>query len=205
MYKPLLATACAALLLAACGDRTQAVVAAASPDTPQPARNFMLFFGNDHANVTPESEAVIQEAVRAARANPNARITVSGNADTYRQQRLQPGPVAEAGRSGPRRPGEGRHQPGHDRGGRPRRGCAAGLDQGRCPRAEEPARRDHRPVEPSARFDGVLVLQEVGQGARETERQAQPEEAGDQSSGNRSHAPENLSRRELAPAPDAGK
>jgi outer membrane protein OmpA-like peptidoglycan-associated protein len=82
MYKPLLATACAALLLAACGDRTQAVVAASSPDTPQPARNFMLFFGNDDANVTPGSEAVIQEAVRAARANPNARLTVYGNADT---------------------------------------------------------------------------------------------------------------------------
>ena len=83
MYKPLLATACAALLLAACGDRTQAVVAAASPDTPQPARNFMLFFGNDHANVTPESEAVVQEAARVARAHPSARITVAGNADTW--------------------------------------------------------------------------------------------------------------------------
>jgi OOP family OmpA-OmpF porin len=83
MYKPLLATACAALLLAACGDRTQAVVAASSPDTPQPARNFMLFFGNDNAIVTPGSEAVIQEAVHAARANPNARITVAGNADTF--------------------------------------------------------------------------------------------------------------------------
>jgi outer membrane protein OmpA-like peptidoglycan-associated protein len=83
MYKPLLATACAALLLAACGDRTQAVVAASSPDTPQPARNFMLFFGNGHADVTPESEAVIQEAARAARANPNARLTVSGNTDTF--------------------------------------------------------------------------------------------------------------------------
>ena len=43
----------------------------------------MLFFGNDDANVTPGSEAVIQEAVHAARANPNAHITVSGNADTF--------------------------------------------------------------------------------------------------------------------------
>ena len=83
MYKPLLATACAALLLAACGDRTQAVVAASSPDTPQPARNFMLFFGNDRATVTPESQAVIQEAARAAKTSPNARITVAGNADTF--------------------------------------------------------------------------------------------------------------------------
>ena len=83
MYKPLLATAGAALLLAVCGYRTQAVVAAASPETPQPARNFMLVFGNDRANITPESEGVIQEAVRAAKANPNARITVSGNADTW--------------------------------------------------------------------------------------------------------------------------
>jgi len=42
-----------------------------------------MVFGNDHANVTPESEAVILEAARAAKANPNARITVSGNADTW--------------------------------------------------------------------------------------------------------------------------
>jgi outer membrane protein OmpA-like peptidoglycan-associated protein len=43
----------------------------------------MLFFGNDRANVTPESAGVILEAARAARANPNAHITVSGNADTF--------------------------------------------------------------------------------------------------------------------------
>ena len=43
----------------------------------------MLFFGNDHTNLTPESQGVIQEAARAARANPNAHITVSGNADTF--------------------------------------------------------------------------------------------------------------------------
>jgi outer membrane protein OmpA-like peptidoglycan-associated protein len=83
MYKPLLVTAVAALLLAACGDRTQAVVAAASPQTAQPARNFMLFFGNDRATVTPESEAVIHEAARAAKASPNGRVTVAGNADTF--------------------------------------------------------------------------------------------------------------------------
>ncbi len=81
--KPVVATACAALLLAACGDRTQAVVAAASPDTPQPARNFMLFFGNGHADVTPDGAAVVEEAARAAKANPNARVTVAGNADTF--------------------------------------------------------------------------------------------------------------------------
>jgi len=82
-YKPLLATTCAALLLAACADRTQAVVAVASPETPQPARNFMLFFGNDRAGVTPDGDAVIREAAQAAKANPNARITVAGNADTW--------------------------------------------------------------------------------------------------------------------------
>jgi len=53
MYKPLLAATCAAFLLAACADRTQAVVAAASPQTQQPARNFMLFFANDRATLTP--------------------------------------------------------------------------------------------------------------------------------------------------------
>ena len=82
MLKPFLATACAAFLLAACGDRTQAVVAAASPETHQPARNFMLFFANDRATLTSDSEAVIHEAAVAAKANPNARITVAGHADT---------------------------------------------------------------------------------------------------------------------------
>jgi len=82
MYKPLLVAACAVLVLGACADRTQAVVAAASPETAQPARNFMLFFGNDRAVVTPDSAAVVREAAAAARANPNARITVAGHADT---------------------------------------------------------------------------------------------------------------------------
>jgi OmpA-OmpF porin, OOP family len=81
MLKPILATACAALLLAACGDRTQAVVAAASPQTQQPARNFMLFFPYDRATLAPDGEAVIREAAMAAKANPGAHITVAGHAD----------------------------------------------------------------------------------------------------------------------------
>jgi len=82
MYKPLLAATCAAFLLAACADRTQAVVAAASPQTQQPARNFMLFFANDRAALTPDGEAVVHEAATAAKANPDARVTVAGHADT---------------------------------------------------------------------------------------------------------------------------
>lgn len=81
MYKPLLVAACAALSLAAC-ERTQAVVAVASPNTPQPARNFMLFFGNDQALLTPDGDVLVHEAAAAAKANPNARITVAGHADT---------------------------------------------------------------------------------------------------------------------------
>jgi outer membrane protein OmpA-like peptidoglycan-associated protein len=82
MFKPLLAAASAALLLAACGDRTQAVVAAASPQTQQPARNFMLFFANDRATLSPDGQAVVREAAAAARANPDARVMVAGHADT---------------------------------------------------------------------------------------------------------------------------
>jgi OOP family OmpA-OmpF porin len=83
MLKPLLAASCAALLLAACGgDRTQAVVAAASPQTAQPARNFMLFFAYDRATLTPDGQAVVHEAAAAARARPNSRITVAGHPDT---------------------------------------------------------------------------------------------------------------------------
>ena len=81
MYKPLLAATCAALLLTAC-ERTQAVVAASSPQSPQPARTFTLFFGNDQAALTPDGDVVVHEAVGAAKANPNTRITVAGHADT---------------------------------------------------------------------------------------------------------------------------
>jgi outer membrane protein OmpA-like peptidoglycan-associated protein len=81
MFKPLLAAASAALLLAACGDRTQAVVAAASPQTQQPARNFMLFFANDRATLGADNEAVVREAAAAAKANPDAKVTVAGHAD----------------------------------------------------------------------------------------------------------------------------
>jgi OOP family OmpA-OmpF porin len=81
MYKPLLLAAGAALLLSAC-DRPQAVVAAASPQTAQPARNFMLFFGNDQATLTPDGDVVVHEAVGAAKGSPNTRITVAGHADT---------------------------------------------------------------------------------------------------------------------------
>jgi OOP family OmpA-OmpF porin len=82
MYKPLLAAASATLLLAACGDRTQAVVAVSSPQTQQPARNFMLFFAKDRAVLTPDGDAVIREAAAAVKANPNAKVTVAGHADT---------------------------------------------------------------------------------------------------------------------------
>jgi OOP family OmpA-OmpF porin len=82
MYKPLLVAAGAALLLSAC-ERPQAVVAAASPQTAQPARNFMLFFGNDQATLTPDGDVVVHEAVGAAKGSPNnTRITVAGHADT---------------------------------------------------------------------------------------------------------------------------
>ena len=82
MYKPLLAASCAALLLAACGDRTQAVVAAASPQTPQPARNFMLFFPYDQATLSPDNQVVVHEAIAAARARPDSKVTVVGHADS---------------------------------------------------------------------------------------------------------------------------
>ena len=42
----------------------------------------MLFFPNDRATLAPDGEAVIREAAQAAKANPNARITVAGHADS---------------------------------------------------------------------------------------------------------------------------
>ena len=81
MLKTLLIAACGVLLLSAC-QQQQSVVAASSPQPPQPSRNFMLFFGNDRAKLTPDGEAVVREAAAAAKANPDAKVTVAGHADT---------------------------------------------------------------------------------------------------------------------------
>jgi outer membrane protein OmpA-like peptidoglycan-associated protein len=81
MLKTLLIAACGVLLLSAC-EQKRAVVAVSSPQTPQPARNFMLFFAYDQATLAPDNEAVVREAAAAAKARPNARVTVAGHADT---------------------------------------------------------------------------------------------------------------------------
>jgi outer membrane protein OmpA-like peptidoglycan-associated protein len=81
MLKILSIAACGVLLLTAC-EQKQAVVAVSSPQTPQPARNFMVFFAYDQATLAPDNEAVVQEAAAAAKARPNARVTVAGHADT---------------------------------------------------------------------------------------------------------------------------
>jgi outer membrane protein OmpA-like peptidoglycan-associated protein len=81
MMRTLLIAACGVLLLAACQQR-QAVVAASSPQTPQPSRNFMLFFAYDQTALAPDNEAVVREAAAAARARSNARVIVAGHADT---------------------------------------------------------------------------------------------------------------------------
>ena len=55
MLKTLLIAACGVLLLTAC-EQKQAVVAASSPQTPQPSRNFMLFFAYDQATLGPTTK-----------------------------------------------------------------------------------------------------------------------------------------------------
>jgi outer membrane protein OmpA-like peptidoglycan-associated protein len=42
----------------------------------------MLFFAYDQATLAPDNEAVVREAAAAAKARPNARVTVAGHADT---------------------------------------------------------------------------------------------------------------------------
>lgn len=42
----------------------------------------MLFFANDRATLSPDSEVVVREAAAAAKANPEAKVTVAGHADT---------------------------------------------------------------------------------------------------------------------------
>ena len=81
MLKTSMIAACGVLLLTACQQR-QAVVAASSPQTPQPSRNFMLFFAYDQTTLSPDNEAVVHEAAAVAKARRNARVTVAGHADT---------------------------------------------------------------------------------------------------------------------------
>jgi OOP family OmpA-OmpF porin len=81
MLKTLSIAACGVLLLTACAQK-QAVVAASSPQTPQPSRNFMLFFAYDQSTLAPDNEAVVREAAAAAKARPNVHVTVAGHADT---------------------------------------------------------------------------------------------------------------------------
>jgi OOP family OmpA-OmpF porin len=81
MLRTISIAACGILLLTACEPK-RAVVAASSPQTPQPSRNFMLFFAYDQATLAPDNEAVVREAAAAAKERPNARVTVSGHADT---------------------------------------------------------------------------------------------------------------------------
>lgn len=81
MLKTSLIAACGILLLTAC-EQKQAVVAASSAQTPQPARNFVLFFAYDQATLAPDGESVVREAAEAAKARPNARVSVAGHADT---------------------------------------------------------------------------------------------------------------------------
>src|SRR5690242_15256704 len=82
MLKPLLTAACAVLLLTAC-EQKQAVVAAASPETPQPARTFTLFFSYDQASLSPEAQSVTREAAQATKARRGGRVTVTGHTDTW--------------------------------------------------------------------------------------------------------------------------
>lgn len=42
----------------------------------------MLFFANDRATLSPDGEVVVREAAAAAKANPDAKVTVAGHADT---------------------------------------------------------------------------------------------------------------------------
>jgi outer membrane protein OmpA-like peptidoglycan-associated protein len=81
MLKTVLIAACVVSLLTAC-EQKQAVVAVSSAQTPQPSRNFMLFFAYDQSTLAPDNEAVVREAAAAARVRPNAHVTVAGHADT---------------------------------------------------------------------------------------------------------------------------
>jgi OOP family OmpA-OmpF porin len=82
MLRAVLTATCAVVLLSACEQR-QAVVAAASSDTPQPARTFTLFFNYNQASLSSEAQAVVGEAATAARSRRVARVTVAGHADTF--------------------------------------------------------------------------------------------------------------------------
>lgn len=55
----------------------------APPPPPQPGpQQFIIYFGFDKCNITPEADGVLNEAVSAAKTQGSARITVVGHTDT---------------------------------------------------------------------------------------------------------------------------
>jgi outer membrane protein OmpA-like peptidoglycan-associated protein len=72
-----------------CGPRVATATRTAQPAAalsgtsvpPSVPREHQIYFGFDKATMTPDSQKAIQQAADEARANPNARITVTGKAD----------------------------------------------------------------------------------------------------------------------------
>jgi len=72
-----------------CGPRVATATRTSQPaaplagtSTPPPApREHQIYFGLNKANLTPEAQKAIQQAADDAKANPNARITITGKAD----------------------------------------------------------------------------------------------------------------------------
>jgi outer membrane protein OmpA-like peptidoglycan-associated protein len=70
---------------------TMAQAQAAPPAPPAPARQFIVFFDWDRADITAEANRVIQDAVAEYRRSGRARVTATGHADrsgpdTYNQR-----------------------------------------------------------------------------------------------------------------------
>ncbi len=60
------------------------VAAPAPPPPPKPAvvqKNFMVFFDWDKADIKPEAQAIISQAVQTAKAGNSARVNLTGHAD----------------------------------------------------------------------------------------------------------------------------
>jgi outer membrane protein OmpA-like peptidoglycan-associated protein len=73
-----------------CGPRVATAIRTSQPEiplagtsTPPPAaREHQIYFGHNKANLTPEAQEAIRKAADEAKANPNARITITGKADS---------------------------------------------------------------------------------------------------------------------------
>jgi outer membrane protein OmpA-like peptidoglycan-associated protein len=92
MLKSISALFAIALLVTACGESTQTMsLQKPPPAPPPPPKAWMVFFDTNSTALSQQSSTTVMEAANVAKSTPNARVSVTGYADTdgspgYNQQ-----------------------------------------------------------------------------------------------------------------------